>query len=71
MHASKTLALSVPVRWVCERDLALYLGLSERTLQGWRLRNIGPPFRRLNSAIRYDLRAAEQWAAAQPGGGAA
>ena len=63
-------AAAVVPRWLSERDLANYLGLSERTLQGWRLRNIGPPWRRMGgSAVRYDLTVVDQWAAQQPGGG--
>jgi hypothetical protein len=56
-------------RWVCERALAEYAGLSIRTLQNWRLRCQGPPFRRLGGSVRYDLTGFDEWAAQQPGGG--
>lgn len=70
-HPAVKVAAVVPPRWVSEKALANYLGLSVRSLQGWRLRNIGPPWRRLNgSAVRYDLAVVDSWAAQQPGGGA-
>jgi hypothetical protein len=56
-------------RYVSERQLAVYSGIAVRTLQGWRLRNQGPPWRKLCGAVRYDLLAFESWAAGQPGGG--
>lgn len=55
--------------YLSERDLAAVSGLAVRTLQGWRLRGFGPPWRRLGSAIRYSLAEFHQWAASQPGGG--
>jgi hypothetical protein len=62
-------ARSVPRRFYSEIELAAYAGLSIRTLQGWRLRNQGPPWRKLGGAVRYDLVAFDAWAASQPGGG--
>ena len=57
-------------RYLSERELSAYSGLSARTLQGWRLRGSGPPWKRFGGSIRYDLAAFESWAAEQPGGGA-
>lgn len=56
-------------RYFGERELASYSGLSIRTLQAWRLRNQGPPWRKFGGGVRYDLQAFDAWAAAQPGGG--
>ena len=60
---------SLAKRYVSERQLEEYSGISARTLQGWRLRNQGPPFRKLGGAVRYDLLAFDAWAMGQPGGG--
>ena len=56
-------------RYVSERQLSEYSGIGVRTLQGWRMRNQGPPWRKLCGAVRYDLVAFESWVAGQPGGG--
>ena len=37
-----------------EKQVAQRLGLSTKTLQQWRWRGIGPRFRKLNYAVRYD-----------------
>lgn len=59
-------------RFMSERELAKYAGVSTRTLQSWRFRggHEGPPWHKLMGAVRYDLREFERWAAACPGGGA-
>ena len=36
-----------------QREAALALRLSERTLERWRVQGIGPRFVRLNNSIRY------------------
>ena len=36
-----------------QREAALALRLSERTLERWRVQGTGPPFVRLNHSIRY------------------
>jgi hypothetical protein len=36
-----------------QREAALVLRLSERTLERWRVKGIGPRFIRLNHSIRY------------------
>ena len=56
-------------RFVSERELAIYAGVPARTLQGWRLRGQGPPYRKLCGSIRYGLAEFENWVQAQPGGG--
>lgn len=56
-------------RYVSERQLSEYSGIGVRTLQGWRMRNQGPPWRKFCGAVRYDLVAFEAWAAKQPGSG--
>jgi phage terminase Nu1 subunit (DNA packaging protein) len=44
---------------------AAYIGdVSERTLEGWRRRGIGPPFLKLEGVVLYDLDAVDRWLAA-------
>lgn len=62
---------SVSRRWVSETGVSAFLGLSTRTLQAWRLRGQGPPYRKLCGAVRYDMVAVSRWAESQPGGGQA
>ena len=56
-------------KYVSERELSEYSGIAVRTLQGWRMRNQGPPWRKFCGTVRYDLVAFESWASRQPGGG--
>lgn len=55
-----------PDRLLTQSQTAEYLALSERTLEGWRLRGEGPPFVRLSrNAVRYRLRDLDAWIAAR------
>jgi hypothetical protein len=60
---------SVSRRFYSERDLAVTLDVSVKTVQGWRFRNQGPPWKKLAGAVRYPVDAFEAWVQAQPGGG--
>jgi len=45
-----------------QRQVAVRLGVSARTIEGWRARGIGPPFLRLSArAVRYRAVDLEQW----------
>lgn len=44
-----------------ETAVARILGMSVRTLQGWRLRGEGPPFVKIRSAVRYQVREVLNW----------
>lgn len=45
---------------------AEFLGVSRRTMQGWRWRGGGPPFVRVGSrAVRYDPAQVRDWVDAQ------
>jgi predicted DNA-binding transcriptional regulator AlpA len=47
-----------------QRQVALRLGVSARTIEGWRARGTGPPFLRLSArAVRYRLSDLERWLA--------
>jgi len=59
----------LPKRFYSEKEIAIYAGLAVRTLQAWRFRSTGPPWKKLQGAVRYDLMAVDQWLAGQPGGG--
>lgn len=47
-----------------ERDAASFLGITQRTLQDWRLRRRGPAFIRLGRRIAYDRADLERFLAA-------
>jgi hypothetical protein len=38
-----------------QKQASLYLGVSTRTLEGWRLRGGGPIYSKLGSCVRYRL----------------
>jgi hypothetical protein len=59
----------VSLRFYSEKDLAAVLGVSVKTVQGWRFRGQGPAWRRLCGAVRYDVMEFNSWVQAQPGGG--
>jgi hypothetical protein len=40
-----------------EMQAAIFLGVSARTLQAWRVRGGGPPYTKLGRAVRYQRRA--------------
>lgn len=45
-----------------QRQVAARLGVSARTIEGWRARGVGPPFLRLSArAVRYRSSDIEQW----------
>ena len=44
-----------------EMEAAHALSLSSRTLQAWRIRNVGPSYVRVGRAIRYRLNDLRQW----------
>ena len=71
MRARSTPNNIADTRYIGEREVAEILGLSPRTLQGWRIRKgLGPPWRRLGrDAIRYSLAEVQAWAESQPRGG--
>lgn len=46
-------------------EAAEYLALSKRTLEKWRTSLKGPPYVKMNGAVRYRLEDLEQWVADQ------
>ncbi|WP_431694235.1 helix-turn-helix transcriptional regulator [Microbacterium maritypicum] len=42
-------------------DLAAYLGVPRRTLDGWRARRVGPPFVKFGKTVRYPEHALLRW----------
>ena len=56
-------------------ELAKEWQLAPKTLDNWRYRGEGPPFVKLNGAVRYSRKACAQWLAerecASTGGGSA
>jgi hypothetical protein len=67
---SRPVTGSVSKRFYSERDLAEVLGVSIKTLQGYRLRgSLGPPWKKFGGSVKYPADQFEQWWQAQPGGG--
>jgi hypothetical protein len=58
-------------RFYSERDLAVVLGVSVKTVQGWRFRGQGPAWKKFSGAVRYPVDQLDAWVEAQPGGGGA
>jgi predicted DNA-binding transcriptional regulator AlpA len=56
-------------RHLTEAEVAVVTGMKVYTLQNWRNRGQGPPFRKFGSAVRYDSVELAKWIAAQPSGG--
>ena len=46
---------------VTEQALAERIGIAARTLQKWRYEGGGPPYFKLNSAVRYRLSEVLEW----------
>lgn len=46
-----------------EVELAAWLNLSPRTLQGWRLKGGGPAFEKFGRSVRYSVATVEAWIA--------
>ncbi len=52
-----------------EKDLAVRLGLSVKTLQNWRGKGIGPRWYRFGRVVRYRLRDIQAYERSLPSGG--
>lgn len=49
-------------QYMTEAEAAQFLSLSKRTLQAWRMKQMGPPFHKLeNRLIRYKAEDLQQW----------
>jgi hypothetical protein len=64
-HGGERIGVSVPRRYLSERELHSYSGIAVRTFQNWRLRNMGPPFHKLCGSIKYDVQEFDAWVKAQ------
>ena len=56
-------------RFLSEREVSDLTGLSVKTLQRWRLLNMGPPYRKFGGAVRYGEADVSKWIASTPLGG--
>ncbi len=60
----------IPQEYLNEKDLSRVSGIPVRTLQDWRRRSVGPPYRKLlGRLVRYPLAEALAWLDTQPSGG--
>lgn len=73
MHTAQTRddagAGSVSRRFYSERDIATILGVSVKTIQGWRFRGGGPPWKKFAGTVRYSIDEFSTWESACEGGG--
>ena len=44
-----------------EGEVARWLNMSVKTLQGWRLKGEGPEFEKLGRSVRYSVASVEAW----------
>ncbi len=51
-------------RWTSQ-EAANFLRLAEQTINQWRWRGCGPPYLKINGAVRYDPEVVRTWAASQ------
>lgn len=57
--------LAAGQRHLNEVELASMLNMSQRTLQGWRLKGKGPAFVKFGASVRYATETVEAWIAGQ------
>ena len=55
--------MNIVRRFYCEREVATILGVSVKTVQGWRFRGGGPPSVKLAGVVRYPMDSFEAWIA--------
>lgn len=61
--------VKVLLQFLSEREVSDITGLSVKTLQRWRLLNMGPPYRKFGGAVRYNAADVSNWIASTPVGG--
>jgi transcriptional regulator with XRE-family HTH domain len=60
-HSHGVISTSSDVRHLSQEQLAERLGVSQRTLEGWRYRGRGPAYLRLGGRIAYRLADVERF----------
>lgn len=56
--------MGATILWT-DRETADFLRLSTQTLANWRWRGCGPPYLKINGAVRYDPTVVSEWATGQ------
>lgn len=51
------------------KQVALELGVPVKSLEMWRFKGKGPPFKRIGKLVRYPSAELREWIKAQPDGG--
>ncbi|MEM6857564.1 MAG: helix-turn-helix domain-containing protein [Pseudomonadota bacterium] len=52
---------AVAPQYLAPADAATYLGLSAKLLEAWRGRGEGPPYTKLDRAVRYNRADLDEW----------
>jgi predicted DNA-binding transcriptional regulator AlpA len=56
-------------RFLTEKEVAGYLGVSLAALRRWRVERRGPPYTKISTLVRYSSESLIAWIDAQPRGG--
>jgi hypothetical protein len=62
--------VSVEALWTPD-DLAVFLGIPEKTLRDWRSKNYGPEWVKMGKHVRYNPAVVRSWVESLGGAGAA
>jgi hypothetical protein len=57
-------------RFATDTELEEIFGIPRKTWQNWRVLGRGPEYRKFGDAVRYEIRAVEEWIESLPRGGA-
>lgn len=60
-YSISTLPSNEGSSYLNEKELAEWLNLSRRTLQGWRLKGEGPAFEKFGRSVRYATATIKAW----------
>ena len=61
MSTHSTAAAPAAPQLLTETQVAAITGLAVSTLRNWRSKRIGPPYRKLGGAVRYDADKLTAW----------
>ena len=59
------------IEFLTENQVAQRLNVSIATVRRWRMRNLGPPFKKIGASVRYATDELKSWVDSRPSGGEA
>lgn len=57
------------IEFLTENQVAQRLNVSIATVRRWRMRNLGPPFKKIGTSVRYATDELKSWLDSRPSGG--